>query len=128
MNPQVSRRSEVSDINELAGVGLGSAGVSALVVGLLKWSGSRNINTLDDTLKSLNASVATLSKDVRDLREANIGLAKDIGSLMRRVDEQDKEIGTLRRHMHKLGNHLARLALKSGSGEHELGDDGDPEA
>lgn len=112
----------MSDVNELAGIGGAGVGVGALVMGLLKFSGSRNIASLDDTLKSLRASVDVLGKDVRDLREANIGLAKDIGSLMRRVEEQDREILALRKHIHRQGNNIARLALKIGdSGVHVIG-------
>lgn len=103
----------MSDINELGAVGVGGLTVGGLLVGLLKFAGSRNISALDDTLKSLNASVQTLTKDVRDLREANIGLAKDIGSLSRQVEEQDKEIAQLRRRLHRLGNNIQRVALKN---------------
>lgn len=104
-------------LDMLLGGGAG-AGLGGLVVGLLKLSGSRNIATLDDTLKSLKASTDALAKDVRDLREANIGLAKDIGSLNRRVEEQDKDIAALRRQVHRWGNFLQRITLRTATGEH----------
>lgn len=75
----------MSDPTDIAPVIGASAGGGALVtgvlMGLLKWSGSRNINQLDHTLQALNASVAELTKQVQNLREANIGLAKDLGAL-----------------------------------------------
>lgn len=70
--------SDPADLIPVAGAG---AGVGALIVSLLKWSGSRNINQLDHTLQTLAASVADLSKQVQGLREANISLAKDLGAL-----------------------------------------------
>jgi chromosome segregation ATPase len=110
----------MSDPTELAGVGVGGLTIGGILVGLLKVAGSRNITALDDTLKSLRTSVEVLAKDVRDLREANIGLAKDIGSLTRRVEEQDKEIAGLRRQLHRWGNFLQRIALKTATGEHAV--------
>lgn len=108
----------MSDPNELAAVGVGGMTVGGLLIGLLKLAGSRNIATLDDTLKSLRASADVLAKDVRDLREANIGLAKDIGALAQRADAADRETERLRRHIHRWGTFLQRLTLRTATGEH----------
>lgn len=108
----------MSDPTELVSVGGGGVAVGSLLMGLLKISGSRNINALDETLKKLHASVEALAKDVRDLREANIGLAKDIGALSRRVEDQDRDMASLRRQVHKWSNFLQRIALRTATGEH----------
>lgn len=70
----------MSDISLGEGV-LGVGGIGAVVLALLKWSGSRNINSLDLTIKSLSDTIAKLTEEVQKLRESHIGLAKDVGAL-----------------------------------------------
>lgn len=67
-------------IGAAAGVAGGGA-LGALVVALLKWSGSRNINSLDSTIKMLGETISKLTEELQKLREAHIGLAKDVGAL-----------------------------------------------
>ncbi len=81
----------MSDPTDLVLPVLGGGGVGALVVGLLKWSGSRNIEALDGTIKKLGDTISDLTAEVQKLREAHIGLAKDVGALqegMRGINER----------------------------------------
>lgn len=71
----------MSDPAEIAGYLGGGTVVGGVIMGLLKWSGSRNISHLDTTIKALSDAVAALSKEIQSLREANVGLAKDVGAL-----------------------------------------------
>lgn len=73
----------MSDPMDLIGVGLGGTGVGALVVGALKFLGSRQVSQLDETLKSLTSAVRDLNAEVRELREAHVAMSKDIGALQK---------------------------------------------
>jgi septal ring factor EnvC (AmiA/AmiB activator) len=88
----------MSDPTDLVLVGGGGLTVGGLIVGLLKWLGSRNISALDKTLSELASAVTELRKEVRELREANIAQAKDIGSL-----QKDNEL--LRERLDGLAGH-----------------------
>lgn len=90
----------MADPSELVGVGAGGAGIGALLMGLLKFSGSRNIAALDKTLAELTAAVVDLRKEVQHLREAHVALAKDIGAL-----QKDNEL--LRARLDGLAKHWA---------------------
>jgi hypothetical protein len=81
----------MSDPTDLVLVGGGGLTVGGLIVGLLKWLGSRNISALDKTLSELASAVT-------ELREANIAQAKDIGSL-----QKDNEL--LRERLDGLAGH-----------------------
>lgn len=76
----------MADPNDLVGVGLAGMGAGGLVVGLLKFLGSRQVVQLDETLKSLTSAVRDLNQEVRELREAHVAMAKDIGALQRDLD------------------------------------------
>lgn len=71
----------MSEPGELAAYLGGGTVVGGLLMGLLKWSGSRNISHLDGTITALGEAVKALSKEIQALREANVGLAKDVGAL-----------------------------------------------
>ena len=71
----------MSEPGELAAYLGGGTVVGGLLMGLLKWSGSRNIGHLDGTINALGEAVKALSKEIQALREANVGLAKDVGAL-----------------------------------------------
>ncbi len=70
-----------AEVVDLVAPLIGGGGIGALVVGLLKWSGGRNIEALDKTIQGLGEAVAALTLEVQKLREAHIGLAKDVGAL-----------------------------------------------
>ncbi len=60
---------------------LGGVSVGAMIYSFVKWSGSRNITTLDNNIKELTTSTRDLSESVQRLREADIAIAKDVGAL-----------------------------------------------
>lgn len=80
-------------------IGAGGTGGVA-IIGVIAWklfgvSASRNLETLDDTLKTLAGSIAELGRDIRNLRETDVRQAEQIGalqqgqkSLTERVDGQ----------------------------------------
>jgi hypothetical protein len=76
----------MSDPNDLIIVGTGGLTVGGIVVGALKWLGSRNISALDKTLSELAHAVSDLRKEVSDLRMVNVAQAKDIGSLQKDME------------------------------------------
>lgn len=63
------------------GIGGGLLGGGGVIFSLLKWSGSRNIDALDGTIKALGETIGKLTDELQKLREAHIGLAKDVGAL-----------------------------------------------
>ena len=71
----------MSDPVDLIGPVVGGMGTGGLMVGLLKFFGSRQVSQLDDTIKTLTGAVRDLNTEVRQLREAHVGMSKDIGAL-----------------------------------------------
>ncbi len=88
----------MSDPVEMAVAGGSGIGLGAIIVGLLKWSGSRNITTLDSTIQSLNTSVIGLSKDIQSMREKNIGQEKDVAQLSEKLGNFDQRLEGLAKY------------------------------
>ncbi|MBP6479896.1 MAG: hypothetical protein KA310_03520 [Pseudomonadales bacterium] len=86
----------MNDLAVQVGAAIGGlGGLGALVLSVLKWSGARNVATLDETLKGLKSEMVGVGQDLRRhtdeirgdiarLREVQVGLGKDIGALQER--------------------------------------------
>ncbi len=87
------------DFTSLLAIGGGGMGVGGLLIGLLKWSTTRNLQAIDDRFVGLAKSMDTIGSEMKNL----IGevhryntqlavLAKDVGYL---TAEKDKLIGKI---------------------------------
>lgn len=72
--------------------GGGGVVVGGLIMSALKFSASRNLHTLDETLKALKGSIDELARDIRTLRETDIAQAKDIGALQQGLNSLEKRV------------------------------------
>lgn len=99
----------MTDPTDIAIGAAGGGGLGAFVVLLLKWSGSRNIASLDKTLSDLHQAVAALSKDIQSLREAHIGLAKDLGAVTKDQELLRDRIDGLARHWNERFDEYRKL-------------------
>lgn len=99
----------MTDPTDIAIGAVGGGGLGAVVVGLLKWFGSRNIASLDATLSDLRLAVSALSKDIQSLREAHIGLAKDLGAVTKDQELLRERIDGLAKHWNERFDEYRKL-------------------
>jgi len=88
----------MADPSDMILPGLGGLTLGGAIVGAIRWLGGRNLDALDETLKSLRVAVEELHKEVRHLRETDIAQAKDIGALQ-------QEMKGLKERVDGMGNH-----------------------
>ena len=91
----------MTDPTDMMLMGGGGAGIGALLVGLVKGLGARNLSSLDETLKSLRGAVEELHKEVRHLRETDLAQGIHIGALQQEVKGLKERVDGQGEYWHK---------------------------
>jgi len=105
-------RLRVADPSDMVLVGGGGITLGGLLVGAIRLLGSRNINALDDTLKSLRDAVKELHEEVRHLRETDLMQGKDIGALQQELKDLKERVDGQGEAWRKQFDAMARRAKR----------------